>query len=308
MSTQRPSSPASRRSRRTSARRRPNNGSGLSWKLTVAALLLVAVFFAVRAYRSSRSADSTAAVSRENAMTTSAGVHHYPDLEIAGYTDPSEAAGKHRKDYEGFTLSFNRSNGTPDWVGWELLGSETEGDVQRKNNFWADRDVPGSPTPDDYRNSGYDKGHLCPAADQKWSDRAMTDCFVMTNMTPQTHALNGGAWNTLEGKERIWAKRDSALIIVAGPIYAETDTERIGKSGVRVPSAFFKVLLAPYVKEPRAIGFVYPNMAAPGNMQNYAMSVDEVEELTGLDFFSTLPDDLEQRIESRTSFTEWNRR
>lgn len=136
----------------------------------------------------------------------------------------------------------------------------------------------------------------------------MNDCFVMTNMTPQDHSLNTGAWNTLENKERLWAERDSALIIVAGPIYADTDKKRIGDSGVRVPSAFFKVLLAPYVEKPRAIGFVYPNMASPGNMENYSMSVDQVEELTGLDFFSSLPDDVEEMVESRVSFTEWNRK
>ena len=136
----------------------------------------------------------------------------------------------------------------------------------------------------------------------------MRDCFVMTNMTPQRHEINSGAWSTLEQKERLWAQRDSAIIIVAGPIYDAADKERIGSSGVRVPSAFFKVLLAPYVDHPRAIGFIYPNMTAPGNMQDYAMSVDEVERLTGLDFFSALPDSLESLIESRYSFTEWNRK
>lgn len=302
MATQRrPSRPATRRQRRPAYYNRKSNNT---WKFAVAALLIVAIIFAVKAYRSQQHGKQT---SKTEEISLS-GTKHYPDLEIARYGDRNASRRAQRKGYEGFTVSFNPSNGTPDWVGWELLGTETNGSAQRSNKFWADTDVTGSPTPDDYRNSGYDKGHLCPAADQKWSAQAMNDCFVMTNMTPQTHALNGGAWNTLENKERVWAQRDSALVIVAGPIYADTDTERIGKAGVRVPSAFFKVLLAPYVADPRAIGFVYPNMAAPGNMQSYSMSVDEVEQLTGLDFFSSLPDDLENRIESRASFTEWNRK
>lgn len=135
----------------------------------------------------------------------------------------------------------------------------------------------------------------------------MNDCFVMSNMCPQAHALNAGAWSTLESKERQWAQRDSAIIIVAGPIYETTDRKTIGAARVRVPSAFFKVILAPYLDKPRAIGFVYPNMSAPGNMQNYAMSVDEVEKLTGFDFFAALPDDIEQTVESRASFNEWNK-
>lgn len=212
------------------------------------------------------------------------------------------------KDYEGFRVSFNSSTHTPNWVAWELLGSETQGDIGRSNNFWTDNDVEGCPTLADYKNSGYDRGHLCPAADQKWSQKAMDDCFVFTNMCPQAKALNTGAWNTLEAKERQWAQRDSAILIVAGPIYSKDDKERIGPTGVRVPGAFFKVMAAPYLDSPRGIAFVYPNMASPGNMENYSMTIDEVEQLTGYDFFSALPDNIENLIESKSSFKEWNRR
>ena len=158
-----------------------------------------------------------------------------------------------RKDYTGFRLAFNPDNRTPEWVAWELLGSETDGPASRSNSFWQDEDVENCPTTGDYARSGYDRGHLCPAADQKWSPEAMNDCFVMANMCPQDHSLNSGAWNTLENKERNWARRDSAIVIVAGPIYEKTDTKRIGQAGVRVPGAFYKVLLAPYVEEPRGI-------------------------------------------------------
>lgn len=212
------------------------------------------------------------------------------------------------KEYEGFLLSFNKENRTPNWVAWELLGNETEGDVGRTNNFWTDPDVEACPTADDYRRSGYDRGHMCPAADLKWSRKAMEDCFVFTNMCPQDHSLNSGVWNTLENKERVWARRDSALLIVAGPVYEAADTLRIGPSGVRVPGAFFKVLAAPYGEKPRGIAFVYPNMSSPGNMENYVMTIDDVEKLTGMDFFSALPDSLENIIESKSSFKEWNRR
>ncbi|GFI58026.1 nuclease [Muribaculaceae bacterium] len=192
-------------------------------------------------------------------------------------------------------------------MAWELLGSETRGEAKRHNRFWQDRDVDGCPTTNDYRNSGYDRGHMCPAAEQKWSAEAMDDCFVMANMCPQDHSLNSGAWNTLENKERNWAVRDSAIVIVAGPIYNADDIKTIG-NGVLVPSAFFKVLLAPYVEKPRAIAFVFPNMSSPGSMQNYVMTVDDVEKLTGYDFFSSLPDDIENEVESKASFREWNQR
>lgn len=224
------------------------------------------------------------------------------------YAKVPEGTPEEIKDYEGFRVSFNKENKTPNWVAWELLGSEVDGEVSRSNNFWQDEEVEGCPAHYDYSYSGYDRGHMCPAADQKWSPQAMTDCFVMTNMAPQKHALNGGAWKTLEDKERLWAKRDSAIVIIAGPIYQYDDTERIGDAGVRVPSAFYKVIIAPYLAEPRGIGFIYPNESAPGNMKNYSMTIDEVEEITGIDFFFNLPDDMEQKIESTASFKEWDRR
>ena len=210
------------------------------------------------------------------------------------------------KEYAGFTVSFNKDNHTPNYVAWELLGSEVSGDYDRSDYFWQDNDIIGCPAYKDYTNSGYDRGHMCPAADQKWSEQAMWDSFVMANMCPQIHDLNAGAWLTLENKERQWAKRDSAIYIIAGPIYEGNAQKRIGNIGVRVPDGFFKVFLAPYIQKPRAIAFVYPNQAAPGNMQSYAMSVDDLEEILGFDFFSALPDSIENKIESKFSFTEWN--
>ena len=288
---------------RRGSRRGRGSGSPRTGKiilLLAGMALLIAVGFYIRhitASAGSRDADGT----RSGNV---AGARHYD-----GLTDVRIPAGidSQLKDYEGFTLSFNAANRTPNWVAWELLGSETDGPVSRGNRFWQDTDIEGCPDRSDYTSSGYDRGHLCPAADQKWSGQAMSDCFVMANMCPQAHALNSGAWSTLEKKERLWAERDSALVIVAGPIYESSDTQRIGDAGVRVPSAFFKVMIAPYLDSPRGIAFVYPNMTAPGNMQNYVMTIDEVEQLTGFDFFHNLPDDIERIVESTASFKEWNR-
>lgn len=229
---------------------------------------------------------------------------HYPGLETVSI--PSDIP-EQLKEYTGFTVSFNPKNRTPNYVAWELLGEEVAYDVKRSDKFWQDPDIKNCPNHSDYTHSGYDRGHMCPAADQKWSEQAMEDCFVLANICPQDHSLNSGAWNTLENKERQWAQRDSALMIIAGPIYTETDVKTIGNNKVRVPGAFFKALLAPYVDKPRAIAFVYPNMRAPGNMQDYAMSIDDLEELLGYDLFPALPDELEKVVESSFSFKEWNR-
>lgn len=277
--------------------------------IAVGCIILIAagIWLSMRsnAGTSASSAEVETSADPEVTGTVSSGaqVPHYPALETV---ELPEALASQIKEYTGFTISFNKDNGTPNYVVWELLGDEVQTEMGRSNNFWSDRDLEGCPTTKDYTHSGYDRGHMCPAADQKWSAQAMEDCFVMANICPQDHKLNTGAWNTLENKERQWAKRDSALMIVAGPIYDKADKTRIGKAGVRVPGAFFKVLLAPYVEEPRGIAFVYPNMTAPGNMQDYAMSIDELEKMLGYDFFPTLPDEIEEKVEATYSFKDWN--
>lgn len=229
---------------------------------------------------------------------------HYPALE---YVEIPASIPQQTKEYIGFTISFNKETHTPNYVAWELLGDETTGQKGRSDKFWTDPDLDGCPDTRDYTRSGYDRGHMCPSADQKWSAEAMEDCFVMANICPQQHTLNNGAWKTLENKARQWAQRDSAIMIIAGPIYNPADTIRIGRMGVRVPGAFFKVLLAPYADNPRGIAFVYPNMTSPGNMQDYAMSIDQLEKITGYDFFPSLSDSIEKKVEAVYSFKEWNR-
>lgn len=235
---------------------------------------------------------------------TTPAINHYDGLENVA---TPEGLASQVKEYTGFTLSFNKDNRTPNYVAWELLGTEVSTEVSRTDNFWQDPDIEGCTKHSDYTRSGYDRGHMCPAADQKWSIEAMNDCFVMANMCPQLHDLNAGAWEKLEEKERLWAKRDSAVMIIAGPIYTEDDDKYIESSKVRVPGAFFKILIAPYLNEPRGIAFVYPHMNCPGNMQDYATTIDEVEKITGFDFFPTLPDEIEDMVESSYSFKEWNR-
>lgn len=210
--------------------------------------------------------------------------------------------------YKGMTVSFNPMTHQPNWVAWELLASETDGETPRGNNFQPDENVGGSATPADYRNSGYDRGHMAPAGDMKWSPESMRESFLMTNICPQAHDLNRGAWSKLEEKCRQRAVADSAVVIVCGPVFIPGEgTERIGDTGVAVPRRFFKVVLSPYADPPMAIGFIMPNGYVKGGMQACAVTVDSVEALTGHDFFSALPDDIEASIEARCDFNRWSR-
>ena len=208
--------------------------------------------------------------------------------------------------YTGMDLSFNSDAHEPNWVAWELTADETTGPVKRSSKFIADIDVAGSAMPSDYTNSGYDRGHKAPAGDMKWSPEAMQETFYMTNICPQAKPLNTGAWKNLEEKCRVWACAEGAVYIVCGPVLTDGMSERIGESGVVVPKRFFKVVLAPNADPPRGIGFLMDNAKVKGGMQAAATSIDEVERVTGHDFFSSLPDEIEDAVEAQNDFNLWN--
>lgn len=205
----------------------------------------------------------------------------------------------------GYTTSYNKQRKTPNWVAWTLTKQHTYGNQQRQNErFEEDKDVPTPrATYQDYYNSRYDRGHMCPAGDNKWNQEAMTQSFLMTNICPQNHGLNKNDWNSLEMKCRNWARQYGEITIVCGPIF-EGEPKYIGRNKVQVPSGFFKVV---YREKPqkKAIGFIFRNDGSSQPWHEQACSVDDVEERTGYDFFPQLPDDVENLIESEETLHDW---
>lgn len=209
----------------------------------------------------------------------------------------------HRAGYEA---GYNAAHRIPRWVAWCLTAEHTTGTFSRKGiAFQEDTDVPEPRATDwDYYRSGYDRGHLCPSADNRWSEEAQRQSFLFTNICPQTHGLNAGDWNEMEQQCRSWARQYGTLYIVSGPILYKGRHKTIGKNKVTVPEAFFKVVLR-LTPEPRAIAFVYKNKGGNRPKGDYVNTVDEVERITGLDFFAALPDDIEQRVEASANLSEW---
>ena len=206
----------------------------------------------------------------------------------------------------GYTVSYNPDWLVPNWVAYELTNAETSGEQERKNHFKPDPLVNGDPVvTGEYANSGYDRGHMAPAADMKWSEQAMRESFYMTNMCPQLHSLNAGDWKDLEELARDWAQLYGNIYIACGPI-VEPDYTTIGKNHmIAVPSAFYKVFLRQTRQGWTSIGFIMPNQAGNRPLMTYMLSVDEVEAQTGIDFFYNLPDDLEAQVESTYSVSDW---
>lgn len=206
----------------------------------------------------------------------------------------------------GYTVSYNPEMRIPNWVAWHLTPQRLEGAASRKGRpFQADEDIP-APRVDtyDYMRSGYDRGHMCPAADNKWDAEAMRESFLFTNICPQNHNLNAGDWNEMEMQCRAWAKTWDGIYIVCGPLLYRCQHKRIGEHKVVVPEAFFKVVLC-LKGTPKAIGFIYKNEKGNRPKGDYVNTIDEVERLTGFDFFSALPDSLENKIEATANLEDW---
>lgn len=209
----------------------------------------------------------------------------------------------------GYTVSFNPQTNIPNWVAWELNLARLVERESRSDRFVPDPDISPSRaiTTDEYKGSGWDRGHMCPAGDNRWHWRAMDESFYMTNICPQNHNLNRGDWKELEEACRRWASLEPVYIVCGPILYAKPKYGYIGKRHqIRVPDAFFKVVLTGISSgTPRAIGFIYKNEAGNYKRDSYVNTIDDVERITHLDFFPMLPDKVEEVIESCYDMSEW---
>ena len=234
--------------------------------------------------------------------------HSKPASVSSAMTDSLQCIsvdGLQRLDYCGFRVYFNSQWHLPACVAYELTLTEAAGTHPRHNSWIADDSVTGCPGVDDYKNSGYDRGHMVPAGDLKWSEQAMTQSFTMTNACPQNHALNEGGWAKLEEKVREWVMRDSALVVLTGPIVGKADTATVGPSRVRVPGAFYKIVLAHHAHPMRVVAFIYPNRPCERRLADYNVTVRDIEQRTGINFFQCLPQEEQDRLETTRNLNPW---
>lgn len=210
-------------------------------------------------------------------------------------------------EHLAYTVSYNLNWNIPNWVAYTLTREETTGEVGRAKNFYPDPSIKHNPVQTkDYSHSGYDRGHMAPAADMKWSEQAMKESFYTTNICPQNQSLNRGDWNDLEEMARDWARKYDSIHIVCGPIVNNSYNTIGSERKIVVPQAFYKVFL----RQKRngdwtAIGFVMPNTATNQPLMTYMMSIDKVEDLTEIDFFYNLPDEIEEKVESDYKVSDW---
>jgi len=202
-----------------------------------------------------------------------------------------------------FSLSYVEEHEQAEWVTYTLTPEFLKTNVKRSDKFIEDPKVStGSAKLSDFKGSGFDRGHLVPAADMAYSSNGMRETFYLSNISPQDPSFNRGIWKKLEIQVREWGSKFK-IYVVAGGIFNKKINEPIGNSGVTVPGEFFKIIYAPSVGE--MIGFIIPNEKSKLKISSFIKTVDEIEELTGTNYFMDLPEDLQNKLESEINPYFW---
>lgn len=202
-----------------------------------------------------------------------------------------------------YTLAYSEENEQAYWVYYELTPEFINGGQSRTDDFRADPMVStGSATLNDYKSSGYDRGHLCPAADMALNKTSMSESFYLSNMSPQVPGFNRGIWSTMEDQVRKWALSYQKLYVVTGPIFKDTKGT-IGEDQVTVPGYYYKVL---FDGKDKMIGLILPNASSSSKLDQFIVTVDEIEKETGVDFFPGLDDKIEDKLEGEVDQSRWS--
>ena len=206
-----------------------------------------------------------------------------------------------------YIVSYNKKTKCPNWVAWRLTREHANGDVSRMGNaFHEDQEVPAPRALNaDYKQSGYSRGHMCPAGDNKWNREVMYETFLLSNVCPQNANLNSGLWNQIEISSRRWAEKYGDIYIICGPMYFKSkEMQYIGENNVAIPDAFFKVILC-LNGDPKCIGFICRNTDGNKKKDMYVNTLEEVERLTGLHFFPQLDPETRKLVESEADISMW---
>jgi endonuclease G, mitochondrial len=218
---------------------------------------------------------------------------------------PAEINGHQTLTYTQFTLSYNEEHEQAEWVAYEFTKDEEALKRDRCNCFKKDKNVTtGSAGQSDYTSTGFDKGHLSPAADNNMSEQANRESFLMSNMSPQLPSFNRGIWAELESWVRDQVVIHDTIYVVTGPVFIN-NLGVIGKNDVTIPGYFYKTLLRFDGNKAKTIAFLLPQIGATGNIKEYVVPVNTIETLTGLDFYSELDNSVENKVESQYEVKKW---
>ena len=208
--------------------------------------------------------------------------------------------------HNGYSLSYSEPHEQAEWVAYELKKAHLSNANFKRPYFEIDKAVKtGAASWRNYKNSGYDRGHLCPAGDRTYSQEAHDETFLTSNISPQLHDFNSGIWNTLEQKTRYWAAKYDGVFVVTGGVL-KGNMKTIGNEEVSVPNHFYKIILDNNKGNIRMIAFLMPHEDSKEPLYKFVVSVDSIESMTGIDFFPELEDAVENRLEANSDYKDWS--
>lgn len=257
---------------------------------------------------------NAASASEQQGVITQTAVSSAAKGEIPSGTEIPLCAASHNaadheiRNFNHYSICYRETYEQAEWSAYSLTSDQLENRVNRTDDFRPDPQITtGSATLDDYKKSGYDRGHLTPAADREFTKEAVSETFYMSNMSPQFPAFNREIWQYLEHQVREWAKKFGTVYVVSGPVLEKSAEEyaSIGKNKVTVPQYYYKVILARNGESVIGIGFIISNTKHKDAFWDYAVSIDEVEQRTGIDFFSLLEDSTEDEAEKAFNLDLW---
>jgi len=209
--------------------------------------------------------------------------------------------------HSAMAVGYSEQHEQAAWVAHVITPDIIYGNKSRTNDFRPDSTITtGTPVTEDYWDSGYDRGHLAPSADFRWSRKALSESYLYSNMSPQRPELNREIWAELEGKLRgVVIRENKRLYVVTGGILHDS-LHTIGiKNEVSVPEWYYKVALDLTGPEKKGIGFLLPNRMANNPLMAYAVTIDSVEKLTGINFFPKLTQMEEKYLEGSIHIDSW---
>lgn len=211
-------------------------------------------------------------------------------------------------EHIAYSLTYNEKHEQANWIAYQLTSTEANNVFERSDKFIEDPFIKtGTASNKDYSKSGYDRGHLAPAADMGWSEQSMIESFYFSNMSPQAPSFNRGIWKELEALVRDWAILYDSIYIVTGPILTDS-LKQIGPNQVSIPLKYYKAILDNSADRKQAIAFILPNEGSDKNLTEFVISIDELEKISGIDFFDSIPNKTEKLIEKKSCIEcwEWN--
>ncbi len=209
--------------------------------------------------------------------------------------------------HSAMSICYNEEHEQAKWVSHIITTDIATGKLSRTNDFRVDTLVKTkTAVKKDYWNSGYDRGHLAPSADFKWSKKAISESYFYSNMSPQLPEMNREIWAELENTIRKYViEKNEKVYVDTGGVLQE-DLKTIGiLNKVSVPKKFYKIVIDLEGDKVAGIGFIVPNEKCENPVMSYAVSIDQIENLTGIDFSPSLPDSLEDIIESNFEIKNW---